>query len=138
MIPLIGLLLGLLIGILWTVEIPQAFTSYVAVGILATVDAVVGALAASLQNRFSIRLFITGFLGNTAIAVGLAALGDQLNVQLSLAAVFALGNRIFVNFSIIRRLLMARWDERRIMRQARQATRQAEEEGLIDVKEQEK
>lgn len=113
MFPLIGLIIGLIIGLLWNVDIPNAYSSYVAVGILAAIDSVIGALTANLQNRFNIRLFITGFLGNSAIAVALAALGDQLNLQLSLAAVFAFGNRIFINFSTIRRLLLARWDNRR-------------------------
>ena len=113
MFPLIGLIIGLIIGLLWTVDIPSAYSSYVAVGILAAIDSVIGALTANLQNKFNFRLFITGFLGNSAIAVALAALGDQLNLQLSLAAVFAFGNRIFINFSIMRRLLLDRMDQRR-------------------------
>ena len=104
MFPLLGLLLGLIVGLLWNVTIPAAFSSYVAVGILAVLDSVIGAATANLQGRCNIRLVITGFLGNTAIAVALAALGDQLTLQLSLAAVFAFGSRIFINFSAIRRL----------------------------------
>lgn len=113
MFPLIGLIIGLIIGLLWSVDIPSAYSSYVAVGILAAIDSVVGALTSNLQNKFNFRLFITGFLGNSAIAVALAALGDQLNLQLSLAAVFAFGNRIFINFSTMRRLLLDRLDQRR-------------------------
>jgi small basic protein len=113
MLPLIGLIIGLLIGLVLNVNISSQFSSYVAVGILAAIDSVIGALTANLQNRFNIRLFITGFIGNSAIAVALAALGDQLNIQLSLAAIFAFGNRIFMNFSTIRRILLERWDNRR-------------------------
>lgn len=124
MFPLIGLIIGLIIGLLWNVDIPDAYTSYVAVGILAVLDSVIGALTANLQKRFNIRLFITGFFGNTAIAVALAALGDQLNLQLSLAAVFAFGNRIFINFSTIRRLMLERWDTHRKKSAESAATRQ--------------
>ncbi len=113
MFPLIGLIIGLIIGLLWNVDIPSAYSSYVAVGILAALDSVIGALTANLQNKFNFRLFITGFIGNSAIAVALAALGDQLDLQLSLAAVFAFGNRIFINFSTIRRLMLDRWDKRK-------------------------
>lgn len=112
MIPLIGLIIGLIIGLVLNVDIPSGYSSYVAVGILAAIDSVIGALTANLQNRFNIRLFVTGFLGNSAIAVALAALGDQLNLQLSLAAVFAFGNRIFINFSVIRRILLERLEKR--------------------------
>ena len=110
MFPLIGLIIGLLIGLLWNVNIPQAYSSYVAVGILAVIDSSVGAMTANLQNRFNLRLFITGFLGNSMIAVALAALGDQLDLQLSLAAVFAFGNRIFLNFSMMRRIWLEKYD----------------------------
>ncbi len=113
MFPLIGLIIGLLIGLLWNVNIPQAYSSYVAVGILAVIDSVVGAMTANLQNRFNLRLFITGFLGNSAIAIALAALGDQLDLELSLAAVFAFGNRIFINFSTMRRIWLERFDNLR-------------------------
>ncbi|NLC85211.1 MAG: small basic family protein [Ruminococcaceae bacterium] len=113
MFPLLGLILGLIIGLLWNVNIPEAFSSYVAVGILAVFDSVVGAMTANLQNRFNLRLFITGFLGNALIAIALAALGDQLDLPLSLAAVFAFGNRIFVNFSTMRRIWLERFDIKR-------------------------
>jgi small basic protein len=113
MFPLIGLIVGLLVGLLLDIDIPSAYSSYVAVGILAAIDSVVGAITANLRNTFNTRMFVTGFIGNSAIAVLLAALGDQLNLQLSLAAVFAFGNRIFLNSSSIRRMLMERFEQRR-------------------------
>ena len=60
MFPLIGLLIGLLVGLLVDIDIPAAYSSYVAVGILAVLDSVIGAITANLQNRFRVRLFITG------------------------------------------------------------------------------
>jgi len=113
MFPLIGLIVGLVVGLLLDIDIPSAYSSYVAVGILAAIDSVVGALVANLKNTFNTKLFVTGFLGNSAIAVLLAALGDQLDLQLSLAAVFAFGNRIFLNSSAIRRLLIERLEQKR-------------------------
>ncbi|MDD2374008.1 MAG: small basic family protein [Eubacteriales bacterium] len=115
MFPLIGLIIGLIIGLLWNIDIPPAFSSYFAVGILAAIDSVVGALTANLKNQYNTRLFVSGFIGNSAIAVLLAALGDQLDLQLSLAAVFAFGNRIFINFSTIRRLLLDKTTNRKKM-----------------------
>ena len=104
MLALLGLIIGLVIGLFLNVDIPQAYSIYVGVGILACFDSIIGALAANMQGKFNIKLFISGLLGNAIIAVALAALGDQLGIQLYLAAVFAFGNRIFINFSIIRRL----------------------------------
>ena len=110
MLALLGLIIGLVIGLFLNVDIPQAYSIYVGVGILACFDSIIGALAANMQGKFNIKLFISGLLGNSIIAVALAALGDQLGIQLYLAAVFAFGNRIFINFSIIRRLWLFNMD----------------------------
>lgn len=106
MLALIGLIIGLILGLFLNVEIPQIYSTYVGVGILACFDSLIGALAANMQKKFKMKLFITGILGNSIVAIALAALGDQLGIQLYLAAVFAFGNRIFINFSIIRRILV--------------------------------
>lgn len=110
MLALLGLIIGLVIGLFLNVDIPQAYSIYVGVGILACFDSIIGALAANMQGKFNIKLFISGLIGNSVIAVALAALGDQLGIQLYLAAVFAFGNRIFINFSIIRRLWLYKID----------------------------
>ena len=110
MLALLGLIIGLIIGLFLNVDIPQVYSIYVGVGILACFDSIIGALAANMQGKFNIKLFISGLLGNSIIAVALAALGDQLGLQLYLAAVFAFGNRIFINFSIIRRLWLFKID----------------------------
>ncbi len=111
MLALLGLIIGMVIGLFLNVDIPQAYSIYVGVGILACFDSIIGALSANMQGKFNIKLFISGLLGNSIIAVALAALGDQLGIQLYLAAVFAFGNRIFINFSGIRRLWLFKDNE---------------------------
>jgi len=111
MLPLLGLIIGLILGLFLNVDIPSAYSSYVAVAILAILDSIMGAIVANMKNEFNMRLFVTGLFGNGLIAVAVAALGDQLNLPLNLAAVFAFGNRIFLNFSMIRRMLLERYDQ---------------------------
>ncbi|HBR01697.1 MAG TPA: DUF1290 domain-containing protein [Ruminiclostridium sp.] len=103
MIPILGLIIGLLIGIFIPYHIPPAYSTYAAVAILAALDSVLGALSASLEGKFNIKVFITGFFGNSLLAALLAYIGDKLGIQLHLAAIFAFGNRIFLNFGNIRR-----------------------------------
>lgn len=121
MLPLLGLIAGLLLGLFLNVDIPAAYSSYVAVAILAILDSIMGAIVANMKNEFNIRLFVTGLLGNGLIAVAVAALGDQLNLPLNLAAVFAFGNRIFLNFSMIRRMLLERYDLWKTTRKAKES-----------------
>ncbi|NJP40953.1 small basic family protein [Oscillospiraceae bacterium HV4-5-C5C] len=136
MIPLIGLLIGLILGLFLNIQIPAAYTSYVAVLILAALDSLVGGLLASLRKNFDIWLFVTGLLGNAVIAVALSALGDQLNIQLNLAAVFAFGVRIFNNFSAVRRLMLLRGRENsRLRRQLKQNARRTPVKDDVELNE---
>ena len=112
MLALIGILIGLIVGLLVQLDIPSQFSTYVGVIILASVDSMIGALNASLQNRYNTKLFITGLVGNSFIAVVLTSLGRALELDLRLAAVFAFSVRIFNNFSSIRRLWLRRVERR--------------------------
>lgn len=112
MLPLIGILIGLIVGLLLQIDIPATFSTYVGVIILASFDSMIGALNASLQNRYNTKLFVSGLVGNSFIAVVLTALGRSLDIDLSLAAVFAFSVRIFNNFSSIRRLWLRRVERR--------------------------
>jgi len=106
MIPILGLIVGLLIGMIIPFNIPYQYSNYVAVAILAALDSVFGGISATLQGKFDMKIFLSGFFGNALIAAGLAYLGDQLGIQIYLAAIFAFGNRLFLNFATIRRLLI--------------------------------
>lgn len=106
MIVLFGLALGVLLGLFLDVRIPDAYSLYVAVAILAAFDSVLGAWKAHLHKVFDSWVFITGFFGNSFIAVLLTFLGDKLGIPMYLAAVIFFGGRIFQNFATIRRRLL--------------------------------
>jgi small basic protein len=106
MIAFLGLLVGIIVGIVWNVNIPDKFSPYMSVAILACLDSVFGAIRASLSKNFQADIFISGFFGNAALAAGLAYLGDKLGIPIYIAAVIVFGGRIFDNFAIIRRLLI--------------------------------
>lgn len=113
MVPLFGLILGLLIGILVPLRIPHEMSTYAAVGILAALDSILGGVVASMERRFDMKIFLSGFFANSVLAALLAYVGDQLGIQLHLAAIFAFGNRIFMNLGVIRRHLIHIKDERK-------------------------
>jgi len=107
MIPLLGLIIGILIGVFFIpVNIPQQYSNYVAVAILAALDSVFGGIAANVQGKFDLKIFLSGFFGNALLAAALAYIGDQLGIEIYLAAIFAFGNRLFLNFAIIRRYIL--------------------------------
>ena len=102
-IPVLFLVVGLIVGLQLNFTVPQEYARYTAVGILAALDAVFGAIRAELNKSYDNKLFISGLVSNTLLAAGLTFLGDRLGVDLSLAAVVAFGVRLFNNIAIIRR-----------------------------------
>lgn len=106
MVGFIGLVIGIIVGVIWNVNIPDKFSPYMSVAILACLDSVFGAVRANLSKNFQPDIFISGFFGNAVLAAGLAYLGDKLGVPIYLAAVIVFGGRVFDNFAIIRRLLI--------------------------------
>lgn len=106
MIAIVGLLIGIMLGVFLKVNIPDQFSPYMSVAILACLDSVFGAVRATLSKNFRTDIFISGFFGNAVLAAGLAYLGDKMGVPIYLAAVIVFGGRIFDNFAIVRRLLI--------------------------------
>ncbi|MBO5476569.1 MAG: small basic family protein [Clostridia bacterium] len=104
LILVVFILFGIIIG--QNVIIPYSSYQYVAVAILACLDSVFGALAASTGKNFKMKIFLSGFFFNAIFAMFLVYLGEILNVEIYLAAVIVFGGRILNNFSIIRRDLM--------------------------------
>jgi small basic protein len=102
-LPLLGLAVGF--AIVWFVpfNVSGSYADYLAVATLAGLDAIFGGIRAGIEGKFHDDIFISGFVVNTLLAAGLAYLGDQIGVNLFLAAVVALGGRIFLNLSLIRR-----------------------------------
>lgn len=112
MIPLLGLIIGIVIGIFIPYNIPDQYSSYVAVAILAALDSVFGGIVSTLQKKFDMKVFLSGFFGNALLAASLAYIGDKLGIQIYLAAIFAFGNRLFLNFAIIRRYLLNKYSKK--------------------------
>lgn len=82
---------------------PAQYAQYLSLAALAGLDSLIGGVRAGTEGKFQSNVFISGFLANTLLAAFLAYLGDLMGQPLGLAALVALGGRIFVNLSIIRR-----------------------------------
>ncbi|NLG80778.1 MAG: small basic family protein [Firmicutes bacterium] len=108
MLPVLGLVLGIVIALLTPVRFPAVYSDYMAVGILAALDSVCGGIRAGLEDRFDRIVFISGFITNMALAACLTLVGDKLGVDLFLGATVAFSIRIFTNVGMIRRYLLQR------------------------------
>jgi len=111
-LPVIAFLAGF--GLIWwgQPEVPMGLADYLPLALLAGLDAIFGGIRAGLDRKFRSDVFISGFLVNMVLAVLFGFIGDQIGVELYLAAVVTLGGRIFLNLSVIRRQILERMAER--------------------------
>lgn len=112
-VPFLGLLIGLLIGTVLNIPIPGVWAKYLSIAVLAALDSAFGGIKSIFEEKFNATILLTGFFANTLMAALLAYLGDQLGVDLYLAAVIAFGVRLFQNLAIIRRELLDKMVEKR-------------------------
>ena len=106
---LAGILVGVIVGLALNVPIPIEYSRYTAVVIIGMLDALFGALRAEItKDNYNPLIFITGLMFNIILAIGITFLGDQLGLDLYLAATFVFTFRIFTNVGVMRRHLMSK------------------------------
>ena len=105
MIAIIGLIVGVVLGLVLTPDVPLALEPYLPIAVVAALDAVFGAFRAFLDGIFDDKVFVISFISNVLIAGLIVFLGDKLGVgaQLSTGVIVVLGIRIFTNVAMIRR-----------------------------------
>ena len=101
----------------------EAFARYIAVALLAGMDTVVGGLRSFLTDNFDDAIFLSGFVINSLLAVGLVLLGERLGLEtgvgdgrisvMMVAAVVVFSGRILNNLAALRRLVIERWRYKR-------------------------
>lgn len=103
MILLACVAVGILAGIVFPFYVPQELSQYLAIVVLAMMDSALGGASAMVRKCFDVNAFVSGFFGNTILALALTYLGRKLDVDLFLVAVLVFGTRLFNNLSTIRR-----------------------------------
>lgn len=109
---LLGCLLGIGVGFALP-TISYTASNYLAIAIVAALDSVFGGIASSINKKFDIKIFISGFFVNAILAMLLTFLGQKLNVDIYLAAIVVFVGRMFNNLGIIRRYYLQKIEEHR-------------------------
>jgi small basic protein len=105
LIPALGLIVGLIVGLVFEPSVPTSLEPYLPIAVVAALDAVFGGIRARLDGIFDDKVFVVSFVSNVLVAALIVYLGDKLGVggQLSTGVVVVLGVRIFGNVAAIRR-----------------------------------
>lgn len=106
---ILGLAVGIAIGIYTPLQIPVEFARYTAVGIMAVLDSVLGAIRADYQRHYNATVFISGLFTNMILATVITYVGDRLGIDLYLAIIVAFTIRMLNNTGIIRYFLLIKY-----------------------------
>ncbi|MBQ1914369.1 MAG: small basic family protein, partial [Selenomonadaceae bacterium] len=90
-LPVLGLLVGLILGSISPLLIPMAYAKFFSVALLASLDSVFGGLRAAINEKFDNAVFISGFFTNALLAAFLVYMGDRLGIDLYYVALLAFG-----------------------------------------------
>lgn len=60
-LPFIGFIIGVILGLLTDWRIPDEYSSYLSIAVLAAFDTLIGGIRAHLQNVYDENVFLTGF-----------------------------------------------------------------------------
>ncbi len=108
----IGCILGAVIG-MYAPIIPYTYSGYLAIAIMAALDTVFGGITSIIKKSFDMKIFVSGFFGNAILAIVLTYLGEKLNVDIYLAAIFVFVSRMFNNLGFIRRYYIEKLAEKK-------------------------
>lgn len=118
---IIGCLLGVIIGF-YAPIIPYTYSGYLAIGIVAALDTVFGGITSVIKKHFDMKIFVSGFFGNAILAMLLTYLGEKLNVDIYLAAIFVFVGRMFNNLGFIRRYYIEKLAKNKEIKKSKQKT----------------
>lgn len=132
LLPIVGLIVGAVLAITLKVG-PQGGLAgqYLAVACLAGFDTICGGVRSGLEGKYTNEIFLTGFISNIVIAFGIAYLGDMIGLDLFLAVALVLGARIFTNLSLIRRVLLTRFQDARDRKRLQALAAQAQAQSAL-------
>lgn len=117
-VPLLALVAGVVAAKFLARPVEGDLGLYLAIACVAGFDTICGGIRSGLEGKFHNDVFVTGFVSNILIAFFLAWLGDQIGINLFLAAVLVMGTRIFTNLSLIRRYMLTKWTDNSEKRKA--------------------
>lgn len=98
-----GLIFGIFLGYILQIPADEKISAII---FLNATDSICGGFVARLQQNFSNKILIFGFLTNTLFGLALIFLGNFFGIELYYVAIFIFGLRIFKNFSVLKGFLL--------------------------------
>lgn len=101
LLPLAGLLCGILLANSVNLSITEDFRVFIAVGLIITLDLLVEGTSQYLGEKFSLRSMLLTYFFNLLFAYFLLTIGQLMRVDLYIALFIVFGIKLFSNLAYI-------------------------------------
>lgn len=101
LLPVAGLLVGILLANSFSLTITEDLSVFVAVGLIITLDLLVEGTSQYLSGKFSLRSMLLTYLFNLLFAYFLLTIGNLMRIDLYIALFIVFGIKLFSNLAYI-------------------------------------
>lgn len=101
LLPLLGVLLGILLANTVSFSITEDLSVFIAVGLIITLDLLVEGTSQYLGGKFSLRSMLLTYFFNLLFAYFLLTIGNLMRVDLYIAVFIVFGIKLFSNLAYI-------------------------------------
>lgn len=112
MLALLAIILGLLLGLFLSVNIPNFTYMYLAILVLATLSALVEGVKQKEEKTFTNLSFLLNWLSHTFVALVMNALGDAMGIDLATPVIIFLGIQIFQSLTKLTEIFIRKLQNR--------------------------
>ncbi|MFA9423183.1 MAG: DUF1290 domain-containing protein [Sedimentibacter sp.] len=107
----LGLVLGVIAGLSLNLVYSPEYAVYISLAILAIINTIFNMLTENLKDELTPLKSGMFLVGDLAFALILGYIGEQLGLPIYLAAIFAFGNNIYKNLSIISNFFVEKYNK---------------------------
>ena len=109
---LIGCIAGIVLALVFDINIPNSYAIYSGGAILAVLDCVIGALVSVKEKKFNLKDLALGIIFNSITAILLIIIGNLIGLELIFAVILWFGTKILKKISIIRKFLLNKCEKK--------------------------
>lgn len=108
---IIGLGIGILAGLKLNIGYDPTYAVYISLSILAIINTIINMACDNLKKEINVLKSGLLLIADLVFALLLGFIGEQLGLPIYLAAVFAFGNNIYKNISVVIDLLLQKFNK---------------------------
>ena len=108
----IGCIIGVVLALVFNINIPNAYAVYSGGAILAVLDSVIGAIVSVKEKKFNLKFLAVGIIFNSITAILLIIIGNLIGLELIFAVILWFGAKIFKKISIFQKFLLNKCEKK--------------------------